>query len=134
VSTSNLERLENPSSRRCQIFTITSRSQTELEKAYTHQNNLEFDRTRCTGCLAADRNCRSKISYTRQSLSGLMASNSNIEIQRFQNKSESLSMLLGASLYIIISMCHTLETRLKDSVRDTPIGWRNILTYSRLTL
>jgi len=36
------------------------------------------------------------------------------------------------TLYVIISTCHTLETRLKDSTRDTPIAWRNILRYSRL--
>jgi len=28
---------------------------------------------------------------------------------------------------------NTLETKLKDSATDTPIGWRNILRYSRLT-
>jgi len=53
----------------------------------------------------------------------LWASNSNIEIlQRFQNK--SLSTHFGTSpmtLYIMILTYHTLE-RLKNSVRDTPIG------------
>jgi len=37
------------------------------------------------------------------------------------------------TLYITILMYYTLKTRLKDLARDTPIGWTNILTYSRLT-
>jgi len=46
--------------------------------------------------------------------------------------SESSSTLLGTSpmtLYIMILMYHKLETRLKDSVRDRSIEWRNILIY-----
>jgi len=66
-----------------------------------------------------------------------MVSNSNIEIpQKFQN--EYLRIIVNAPRYITNdTLCHDLnmllETRLKASARDTPIAWRNILTYSRLT-
>jgi len=48
------------------------------------------------------------------------------------NNSESLSTHLDTSmiLYIMILMCDTSETRLKDSAGDTPIGWRIIPTYA----
>jgi len=72
------------------------------------ENNLEFNWARCIGRLAANRNCRSKISccYTKQSLnpSGLVAfnwstaSNSNMEIlQRFQN---NLRIIVNAPWYV----------------------------------
>jgi len=41
--TSNLEQLENPSSRRCKILKTTSRSQTELEKAHIHQVKITWN-------------------------------------------------------------------------------------------
>jgi len=94
-------------------------------------------------CSAVNCNCRSKITrcYTRQSLnpSGLMASNYGAQtpIQILQRKQipQNHCQFLGTSpmtLYIMISTYHTLETRLKNLARDTPIGWRNIVTYSRL--
>jgi len=73
-------------------------------------------------------------------LFGLMASNcasnTNMEIlQKFQNK--YLGIIVNAPWYVTNDTLHhdlnvpTLDTRLKDSARDTPIGRRNIPTYSR---
>jgi len=59
------------------------------------------------------------------------ASNSNIEIlQRFQ----IIVNVSNDALHRTILTYHTkLETRLKDSARDTSLARRNIPTYSRLT-
>jgi len=103
------------------------------------ENNLEFNWAKCTGCSAANRNCRPKISCccTRRSLnlSEPMASScgppSPTQTWKCYKdfKTDASELLRHLWLYIMIL---TLETRLKDSARDTPIGWRNILIYSRL--
>jgi len=62
------------------------------------------------------------------------AFNSNIEIiQRFRNK--YLGIIVNAPWYVTNdTLYHDLNVRDEiKRLRDTPIGWRNILTYSRLT-
>jgi len=131
VLISNLERPENFSNRSRSIF----RPQTELKKAYIFKRKQ----------FGIQLYCRQQIATADQKPAlvqdNLVAFNcrarSPTQTWKYYKdfRIESLTHLgTSMTLYITISTCHTLETRLKDSARDTPIGWRNISTYSRLNL
>jgi len=89
------------------------------------------------GIQPAKKTCHLR-SCTRQSLnpSGLMAFNCGASLRlkheyttkiSKQIQTQNHSTLLTDDTLQTISTCHTLEARLKDSARDTPIGWKNVL-------